>query len=333
MSSPTRVLAGGHHGQPTDGRRRFRRPHPRTRGHLGTLTSTRRSGTAPFASPATSRASNGCGSTTSRCSFCAAISARLAGSNSNRGSSAALTKEYTYEDGSPPGFLRPGGAPQGARRGRHRPGAAVSHHRHLLGRQRRRSRTRHRLHPRLQPLAGGLLRPRSEAALSGGPHLADRSRGCGGRGDPRTEGRVRRRLPLAGRAGSQRPAAVGPRLRPVLGDGAGPRHADRLPRRGARGERLPPHAGAQCWCRLVLLRLSGHRRDGGVHGDDLGGPLRALSEAQVLRPRSRRQLDLGLAGSPGSQVRGDEQGRALQVEAERVLLPAVPHLHGPGRGQ
>ena len=85
--------------------------------------------------------------------------------------------QITYAEGSPPGALRSRrAAARDGRRG-HRRGAALSHHRHLLGGTRHRRRPGHRLHAGLQPLAGRVLPDRSQAALPGRPHLAARSRG------------------------------------------------------------------------------------------------------------------------------------------------------------
>ena len=145
--------------------------------------------------------------------------------------------------------------------------AALSHHRHLLGRARHRRRARHGVHARLQPLAGRLLPHRPQAALPGRPHLAARSRGRGAGDDPRAARRLRRHLPLAGPGRPRRPALRRPGLRAVLGDGPGARDADRLSRGRARSPVVPAVAAPRSLRRAVRHRVPGHRRDGGVHAD------------------------------------------------------------------
>ena len=169
----------------------------------------------------------------------------LGGIDLDSGMLGSLTEDYSYAAGSPPGSYDPAARLKVLERRRHRRRHPLPHHRHLLGRQRGGPRPRHRLHPRLQSLDRRFREPRSQTPASGGAHLADRPGRCRGGSRARPQGRLRWHLSLARRPGAQRPPASRSGVRPLLGRSPRPRHAGRLPRRGARAQRLPPHAGTQ----------------------------------------------------------------------------------------
>src|SRR6185295_18204261 len=140
-----------------------------------------------------------------------------------------------------------------------------------------------------------------------------------------------RGLPLAGRRGPQRTALRRPRVRPLLGDRAGPRHADRVPRGGARPPVVPPVAALRPLRWAVRLRVPRHRRHGGLHPDAELGHVRALPAAAVRGPGGGLELDRVLARPARPQAPRDGAPDADPHGAQRILLPSVSDLGRSGR--
>ena len=107
---------------------------------------------------------------------------------------------------------------------------------------------------------------------------------------------------------ARRPAVRRPEPGAVLGDGAGPRHADRLPRRRAHRHACSRRGTADTTIAdrpgRLRLRVPRPRRDGRLHLDDDARPVRDLSAPAPRRARGGLQLDHRLARPPGPQVRG-----------------------------
>ena len=109
-------------------------------------------------------------------------------------------------------------------------------------------------------------------------------------------------------------------------------HADRVPRRRARGHDLRAvGAGPHRRRRRVHVRFPRRRGDGRVHADDGDGPVREVPEAPVRRARGGLELDHGLARPPRPQGRARRLPDDAEAAAERVLPAPVRDLGRPRR--
>ena len=281
-------------------------------------------------------ASRCCSSTASR--SCAARPARrsrrhrdgLARPNDASGSSATRTAAR------PAATIRVAASARHGRRA-HRRRAPLSDHRDLLGRARVR-RPASRPPTRAPTTAGSSTSaaPIPARLVPDRPHLASSTPpGAVEEVDARAEGRLRRRLPLAG---SCRPAAAGTSTtRSSRGSGRRSQDLD-MPIAFHVVVRDRP-VGSRPWLgtarshrrRAVRLRVPRPRRDGGVH---LDADARDVRELPAPRARCSKPAPTGSPPGSTASTTSSEVMRPLVADphgAERVLQAPVRDLRRSGR--